>query len=393
MSGRPQRRAEVLAKALGGRLIGGSNGRLVEVERSGSLALSRPPLARLPDPVQPERPLVLLDTETTGLGTAAGTLPFLCGLGSWEGERFSVRQLVLPDHADEPALLERLAEAIPVDAWLVTYNGRSFDWPLLVSRFRLHGFAAPAHGGHLDLLPLARQLWRHRLADARLSTVESGVAGVRRLGDLPGAAIPERYFRYLRTGQGWLLADVVRHNRQDVASLARLLRVLAQALGGDSASAVDGTMHPGDLCGLGRAYVRRGRLEEALDCFDAAVTGARSILAADPWTVPLHERLAMDRARVLARLDRRMEAVAAWAALAEEGGRLSGLAWIQVAKYREHDERDPVGALEAASRAAREATRRSALGLPLPWVERDLERRAPRLRRLIHSLSDGSPAA
>lgn len=390
MAGRPQRRAKVLAEALGGRLISGSNGRIVEVERSGSLALSRAPLARLPDPVQPERPLVLLDTETTGLGTAAGTLPFLCGLGSWEGERFSVRQFALPDHADEPALLERLAEAIPVDAWLVTYNGRSFDWPLLVSRFRLHGQAPPAHGGHLDLLPLARQLWRHRLADARLSTVESGVAGVRRLGDLPGAAIPERYFRYLRTGQGWLLADVVRHNRQDVASLARLLHVLAQALGVDSAN---GTMHPGDLCGLGRAYVRRGRLAEALDCFDAAVTGARSIPAADPWTVPLHERLAMDRARVLARLGRRREAAAAWAALADEGGRLSGLAWIQVAKYREHEERDPAGALEAASRAGREATRRSALGLPLPWVERDLERRAPRLRRLIHSLSAGRSAA
>ncbi|CAN5770136.1 hypothetical protein BH24CHL8_BH24CHL8_03600 [soil metagenome] len=344
-AGRARRRSEALAEALGGRLVTGSNGSIVELERSGPLPLSRSPLARLPDPVHHERPLLLLDTETTGLGTAAGTLPFLCGIGAWDRERFIVRQFVLPDHADEPALLDRLAEVIPADAWLVTYNGRSFDWPLLVSRFRLHGRAPPAHAGHLDLLPLARQLWRHRLSDARLSTVESGVAGVRRFGDLPGAAIPERYFRYLRTGEGWLLADVVRHNRQDVASLARLLHVLAEGL---STGSPLGAMHPGDLCGLGRAFVRRGRLVEALDCFEAAMTGAWSVPVTDPWAVPLHERLAMERARVLARLGRRREAMSAWAALADRGGRLSGIAWIQLAKHREHNDRDPVAALEAA---------------------------------------------
>ncbi len=382
--GRVSRRADELAEAIGGRAIHASSGTIVEVERSGWLPLSRMPLARLPDPVQPGRPLVCLDTETTGLGTAAGTVPFMCGLGLWDGERFTVRQLVLPDHADEPALLDRLAGAIPFDAWLVTYNGRSFDWPLLESRFRLHGQGPPAHAGHLDLLPLARQMWRHRLSDARLSTVEAGVAGVQRTGDLPGALIPERYFRFLRTGQGWLLCDVVRHNRQDIASLARLLHVLAAGLSDASAF---GAMHPGDLCGLGRAYVRRGRLAEALDCFDAAVREAPSVPAADPWAVPLHERLAMERARALARLGRRPEAFAAWLALAETGGRLSGIAWIQVAKHMEHHERDPVAALEAASRAATQATRRAALGMPLLWVERDLTRRTPRLRRLVASLS------
>lgn len=391
------RRAESLAEFIGGRVIRGSSGTVVEVERSGSLPLARMALTRLPDPVDPERPLVCLDTETTGLGTAAGTVPFMVGLGLWDGARFSVRQLILPDHADEPALLERLAEAIPADAWLVTYNGRSFDWPLLQSRYRLHGHGSPAHAGHLDLLPLARQVWRHRLSDARLATVEAGVAGVERTGDLPGAAIPERYFRFLRTGQGELLADVVRHNRQDIASLARLLRVLADGLGscsqegGEQSSlsgATFGAMHPGDLCGLGRAYVRRGRLAEALDCFDAAAArGASLVPARDPWAVPLHERLVMDRARVLARLGRPMEAALAWAALAEGGGRISGLAWIQVAKHREHHERDQVAALEAASRAAREAARRASLGMPLPWVERDLARRMPRLRRLVSTLS------
>lgn len=390
-SGRGARRAEALAEAIGGRVIRGSSGTVVEVERGGSLPLSRSALLRLPDPVDPARPLVCLDTETTGLGTAAGTVPFMVGLGLWADDRFSVRQLVMPDHADEPALLGRLSETIPADAWLVTYNGRCFDWPLLESRFRLHGHGPPTHAGHLDLLPLARQVWRHRLMDARLATVEAGIAGVRRTGDLPGAAIPERYFSFLRTGNGWLMADVVRHNRQDVASLARLLDVLAVGLGDGPAF---GAMHPGDLCGLGRAYVRRGRLADALHCFDAGAAGAASVPAIDPWAVPLHERLAMERARVLARLGRRADAFAVWAALAKAGGRLSALAWIQVAKQREHQERDPVGALEAASRAAREASRRAAMGMPLSWVERDLERRMPRLLRMTAALSAlRSPAA
>ncbi|MDQ3492017.1 MAG: ribonuclease H-like domain-containing protein [Chloroflexota bacterium] len=411
VAGGRSRRAEALADAIRGRVTRGSGGTVVEVERSGSLPLSRLALSRLPDPVDPERPLVCLDTETTGLGTAAGTVPFMVGLGTWDGSRFTVRQFILPDHADEPALLERVAAAIPEDAWLVTYNGRSFDWPLLQSRYRLHGDWAPAHAGHLDLLPLARQLWRHRLADARLATVEAGVAGVRRTGDLPGAAIPERYFRFLRTGQAWLLADVVRHNRQDIASLARLLHVLSKGLGSGSgcsggpasssltsfASGISFSsgMQPGDLCGLGRAYVRRRRFAEALDCFDAAAArGASAVPALDPWAVPLHERLAMDRARVLARLGRPADAAAAWAVLAEAGGRLGGLAWIQVAKHREHHDRDPVSALDAASRAGREATRRAALGMPLPWVERDLARRMPRLRQLVRALSSARrPAA
>ena len=141
------------------------------------LPIERARLARLPGQPPADAPLLCLDTETTGLATAAGTLAFLVGLGWWEGSRFRQVQLLLPDHADEPALLDELARYIPRDGWLVTYNGRGFDWPLLVARYRMAGSNPPLHAGHLDLLPLVRRVFRHRMTDARLASVEAELLG------------------------------------------------------------------------------------------------------------------------------------------------------------------------------------------------------------------------
>ena len=121
---------ELVGEALGGASSGASRDR--RACRSTASA-SR----ALPGQPPPDVPLLCLDTETTGLATAAGTLAFLVGLGWWEGDRFRQVQLLLPDHADEPALLAELAAHIPPTAWLVTYNGRGFDWPLLVARYRM----------------------------------------------------------------------------------------------------------------------------------------------------------------------------------------------------------------------------------------------------------------
>jgi hypothetical protein len=223
-------RAELLARALDGRVETTAAGAVVWLEDEIDLPFDLGPLAALPYSVDPLRPLVCLDTETTGLGTAAGNLVFLVGLGIWDGTRLMIRQLFLPEQSDEPGFLDALAAALPSDAWLVTYNGRTFDWPLLETRYRLHGHPPPPHAGHFDLLPVARQLWRHRLPDARLATVEAALADVRRQSDLPGQFIPDRYFDYLRSGRGALLRDVASHNRQDVVSLALLLVELATRL-------------------------------------------------------------------------------------------------------------------------------------------------------------------
>jgi len=386
--GRPGPDARTLAAALGGEVIASASGPVVIVETLLRLPAGLDGLRDLPIPVDPGTPMICLDTETTGLGTAAGTVPFLVGVGSWEGDRFRVRQLLMPDHPSERALLDMLTAALPPDATLVTYNGRTFDWPLLVTRYRMHGQAAPRYAAHLDLLTVARQVWKHRLADARLSSVEEGVAGVVRSDDLPGADIPERYFSWLRSGRPDRLVDVVRHNRQDIVSLALLLRVLSEELlpartrwgagRGPGPAGEDALVQPGDLAGLGRAYARHRRPEDALDCYEAALERLA------PWHGrDLQDRVAADRARVLARMGRKQEAAGAWEAVALDGGPLAALAWIQVAKAREHLLRDPARALDAAQRAEAIAARTRLFGQPDRIVERDVSKRLARLRSLV----------
>ena len=122
-----------LAAAVDGEVVTSAEGRIVRCEVPvRSLPVDRARLATLPGQPPPDVPLVCLDTETTGLATAAGTAAFLVGLGWWEGaDRYRQVQLMLPDHGEERALLTAIQAAIPPSAWLVTYNGRGFDWPLL----------------------------------------------------------------------------------------------------------------------------------------------------------------------------------------------------------------------------------------------------------------------
>ncbi|MGZ8502704.1 MAG: ribonuclease H-like domain-containing protein, partial [Candidatus Limnocylindrales bacterium] len=267
-----------LASTLDGEVVTARGGRFVRVEgRSVDIPVDRPRLAGLPGQPPADRPLVCLDTETTGLATAAGTVAFLIGLGWWEGDRFRQVQLLLPDHAEEGALLDELARHVPPDAWLVTYNGRGFDWPLLVARYRMARRAAPAHDGHLDLLPIVRRLFRHRMDDARLQTVERSLLGVERHDDVDGWEIPGRYLGFLRGGPAEPLAAVVRHNDEDVRSLARLIALLDN---GYTSSEARRTAPIGDVAGLARAFVRARRPEEALACLDEVLERADAPAAA-----------------------------------------------------------------------------------------------------------------
>lgn len=435
--------AERLAAVLDGEILATAEGTIVRCETpTRPIPLDRARLAGLPGQPPRDVPLVCLDTETTGLATAAGTVAFLIGLGWWECDRFRQVQLLLPDHADERALLTALAAAIPADGWLVTYNGRGFDWPLLVARYRLARRAAPVHGGHLDLLPIVRRLFRHRMADARLRTAEAELLGLHRVGDVAGWEIPGRYLQFLRGGPAEGLADVVRHNDQDVRSLARLLALL-EARFGDQAGRADAV--PGDLAGLARAFAREQRLDEALACLDAALEraetepprstrttarkagtretgtrngagtdgdpwwqssrpadfggrpgqsawpggGPRTLAMETPWTT---ERMAVDRAHLLRRLGRSQDAAGAWEALAAGTGRTAIQATIELAKLQEHRLRDRTAALGAVLRGFSLIERRRRLGLPEPALEADLIRRHDRLRRRIAILARRSVA-
>lgn len=411
-----------LAAALDGELVRSAEGVIVRCEApSRSIVIDRARLASLPGQPPPHVPLICLDTETTGLATAAGTVAFLIGLGWWEGERFRQVQLLLPDHAEERALLTALAATIPSSAWLVTYNGRGFDWPLLVARYRLARRSAPVHDGHLDLLPIVRRLFRHRMVDARLRTAEAQLLGLHRVGDVEGWEIPGRYLQFLRSGSAAELVEVVRHNDQDVRSLARLLVHLEVQFGDRERRA---EAEPGDLAGLARAFAREHRLGEALACLDTALDRAdgnapwaaarpspiRATIDEDQWWSPRQpadfggvprrvpeplgpprtaaleapwtsERIVMDRAQLLRRLGRYDEASGIWESLAVGTGRTAIIATIELAKLQEHRLRNRTAALGTVGRGLAIVERRRRLGRPEPTLELDLLRRLNRLRR------------
>lgn len=175
---------------------------------------------------------LFIDTETTGLAGGAGTLPFVVGLGFYDSGSFQVEQLLLPEPGSEAPVLRRVAERMASASALVSFNGKSYDWPLLRTRFVLNRLPVPQVPPHLDLLHAARRVFKHQLAETRLTSLERDVLGYHRRGDIPGSEIPGRYFEYLRKGDGTLLEDIVVHNRDDIVAMAALLGVLSGLMAG-----------------------------------------------------------------------------------------------------------------------------------------------------------------
>jgi uncharacterized protein len=286
---------------------------------------------------------LFLDTETTGLAGGTGTYAFLVGLAWWDSMGFTVRQLFMRDPRDEPSLLAELMEHLAQRRVLVTFNGKSFDWPLLETRFRMARMGLiPLPVVHLDLLHPARQLWRHGVKSAALSELERNVLGIAREDDISSAEIPRIYFDFLRGSGTDQLAAVFRHNRLDLAGLGRLtLRVLSLLADADAAQA-DAV----ELYGLSRIIQRRGDPEHAARLYERS----------------LHEGLPLAAAttarRELALLAKRKgdyeRASLFWGELAEET-RDDVRSCEELAIYFEHRVRD----LAQAARLTREAIARA----------------------------------
>lgn len=201
---------------------------------------------------------LFFDTETTGLQGGAGTLPFLIGLAWFEGEAMRVRQLFLGQPGAERPLLEELAARLSTASLVVSFNGKSFDWPLLRTRFVLNRLPVPALPPHLDLRHCARRVFKRRPHAGRLQELEQSVLGHRRVGDIEGALIPAVYFDWLRRGQRGLLDRVFAHNAQDVVSMAAVLVALARRL--DSPAAHDA---PEDCLAVAELFEKHQRDDEA----------------------------------------------------------------------------------------------------------------------------------
>lgn len=168
--------------------------------------------------------LLFFDTETTGLAGGTGTRAFMIGAADWHDGGLRVRQLLMANMAAEAAMLRTFASWLAPATVLASYNGRSYDAPLLRTRYRLARLPDPLHGlDHLDLLHPARRRWRGRWENCRLATIEREALRILREDDLPGSQAPAAWLAYLRGGDAVDLRRVAEHNRQDVATLAQLL--------------------------------------------------------------------------------------------------------------------------------------------------------------------------
>lgn len=302
---------------------------------------------------------LFFDLETTGLNGGAGTVAFLVGCAWFDCGALQVRQFVLTSLAAERALLEALRAQLEAAPFVASYNGRTFDAPLMDVRWAFHRLPSPFETKpHFDMLPPARRLWKHRgeqpagaLArfraadgsarpvDARsgcsLMAFERQLLGFRRVDDVPGFEIPSRYFHFLRTGDASGLERVLEHNRLDLVSLAVLTARAARLVRGGHEACADAR----ESLALGRIYEQTGRVDDARACYERAAEAGDRATRAD----------ALSRLAISLRRERRYDdAAAVWRrVLAKtQPGRVSRLLPLErlaveaLAVHHEHREKD-----------------------------------------------------
>jgi uncharacterized protein YprB with RNaseH-like and TPR domain len=329
-----------------------------------------PEISRCP----PER-FAYLDIETTGLSGGTGTYAFLIGVGRFEGAGFRLVQFFMRDPAEEPAQLLALEEFLAPCETLVTFNGKSFDVPILNTRYITQGWRSPlADISQVDLLHISRRLWRERLPSRTLGNIETFILGARRTQeDVPGWMIPDIFFTYLRDGDARPLKGIFYHNAQDVLALAALLNHIARLV-------EDPLEAPGvldvELMGAARLFEDLGRQEDACRIYQRCLE----------YDLPDH-LLGETVQRLSYLLKRRGEydlAIRLWQQAAE---RQHIYAHVELAKYYEHTARD----FEEAARWTRLALESAAApGIPAITRQEWLRELEHRLERLLRKLADGN---
>jgi len=311
------------------------------------------------------RDLLYIDTETTGLG-GAGSMVFLAGVARFDGSVLKLRQYLLPSPQYEGGLLGGLAEDLAAAAALVSYNGKSFDLPMLESRYILARVRPTFRElPHLDLLHPNRRLFKGSFDSYRLPRMEAELLGFEREDDCPSAEVPERYFRFQRSGDPTWIAPVLRHNAWDVLSLVAL------------------AAHLGAVCDGGEYPFQAGRAAEYAGDLKAAITHCETALAAGlPGTEQLE---AMERAaRSSRRLGHYEESARWWSALIAEPRNRRLAPYVELAKLLEHRLNDRPGALALVDQAL-DRIRRGAIRPASPPGEVSLDALEHRRARLIRS--------
>lgn len=276
---------------------------------------------------------IFLDTETSGLAGGTGTYAFLVGAARFIDGEFVLRQFFMRDPAEEPALLEALAAFLAPGQALVTFNGKSFDAPLLATRYTLHDIPIPFKDfAHLDLLPLSRRLWRARLESRALKYLEENILQAPRTSEeVPGYEIPWLYFDYLRTGDARPLKGVFYHNAMDVVAMAGLLSYVATMLADPFHEGIE---HALDVISIARLFEDLGQWDTAARLFERGLQ--MTLTEQDFW----------EAVRRLSVLQKRRgdfeEALHLWEQAAAQG---HIYAHVELAKFYEHRRRDPRSAL------------------------------------------------
>ena len=338
------------------------------LSRHREVTLTKRTMTALADPMK----WLFLDTETTGLAGGSGTYAFLVGIAWWEGGGLEIEQFFLREQSEERALLFALRERIAERPILVTFNGKSFDWPLLETRYRMsRKISVPTPRAHLDFLHPARNLWRLRLGSVRLSELERHVLGWDRGADLLSGLIPQIYFDYLRGGPPERLVPVLNHNQMDLRGLAALSSRVLSLLSDAENLGQDGL----ELFGVSRICEKRGEHTRARGLYEKSIA---SIL-------PTETRAAR---RSLARLAKRegdfVLACELWRD-AVGNSRHGYEAYEQLAIYYEHEARDPEQAQRIVRQALSELSRAIQVGDiargPYREIKARFHRRMERLER------------
>ncbi|MDZ7288303.1 MAG: ribonuclease H-like domain-containing protein [candidate division KSB1 bacterium] len=319
---------------------------------------------------------LFLDTETTGLAGGTGTVAFLLGAGCFEGEEFVVRQYFLRQPCEEVAMLKRLQTLMEECKGLVTFNGKSFDIPLLRTRAVLHRLPVDFDRvPHFDVLHAARRLWKECVESCSLGELENNVLQLRRSQDIPGALIPQIYFDFLRYGDATQLPEVFAHNRQDIVSMATLLVRIAQLVQYPMRGLGAAVISPQELRRVAVLYRQLGNFAASARLFEELLQQLRS-------TPNLEDHLALG---LCYKSQRRYDkANQIWREVIDRQP-FHPLPYIELAKYFEHREGATQSALEWVERALRNLLLSEELNLRDGWLpyKNDLLHRKNRLLRKL----------
>jgi uncharacterized protein len=357
-------------------------------EKEGELCLNPESLALLSGDedwdVGDSPNLVFLDTETTGLSGGTGTYPFLCGIGYFEKQNFVVEQFFMEDYPFEVTMLEALSKKLKEADAFVTFNGKSFDIPLLSTRFIYNRLRINLDIPHIDLLHPSRRIWRGTFPNCRLETIEKEFFDLHREKDVESSLIPMIYFNYVRGRKQDLMLPVFDHNVQDIVTLGALLSFLCRILSGNFK---DQIKKPAELWGLGRLFLKYNKVDMALMCHEEALKNSN--------TLELRKMLLSENGWLYKKLHKWDKAIMSWEELMQISPKHRMEAATELAKYYEHRKKDPIKAKNIIIEALKGMELSKELESYISGMEKIMEKEFPeeikhrleRLERKIQNIS------